>query len=102
MGKKTRRLSLKTIAFMFPEYSPERVYLHGKWQRSRGRNPSLRLHNRIDPLQSFQTAEALVGEHFKDELAQPWSRRDFYWQQYFYLRGLTRSHLARRKEMSNA
>jgi hypothetical protein len=99
MGKPTTRLSLKTIAFMFPEHSLERVYLHGKWQRSRGRNPSLTLHNQRDPLMAFQTAEALVGEHFKDEFSQPFSRHDYHWVRYFYLKGLTRSHLARPKEM---
>lgn len=101
MGKKTVRLSLKTIAFMFPPNSPERVYLHGKWQLSRGRNPSLHLHNQADPLLSYRFAKSLVGEHFEDEFAEPWSRHDFYWANYFYLRGLTRSHLVRRQEMQD-
>jgi hypothetical protein len=83
MGKKTVRLSLKTIALMFPEHSIQRIYLHGKWQMSRGRNPSLNTHNQNDPKLSFQVAKAIVGEYFDDIFAEPFSRHDFFWRNYF-------------------
>ena len=69
MARKAKSLvlSLKTIALHFPAGSLERVYLHGIWQQSRGRNPSesLRNNSNLSPRASFETAEQLIGEYFQ-------------------------------------
>lgn len=68
------RPSLKTVALTFPEYSLERVYLHGLWQMSRGRRPALKLHNQHNPRIAFETARSLVGEKIDRARKTPYWR----------------------------
>jgi hypothetical protein len=79
LGK--NRLSLKTIAFLFPEGSIERAYLHGRWQRSRGRNPSLTFGNEKQAHRFYAAAHADLGDYFDQIFQLPFSRRKFFWHQ---------------------
>lgn len=81
MGTKTERISLNTIAFMFPEESLERVYLHGAWQISRGRRPSLTLPAQRDPRLAFAAATAEVGDYLEKVRGIPYSRQADFWTQ---------------------
>lgn len=74
VNKATTRLSLKTIAFRFPPGSMERVYLHGIWQKSRGRNPSLLFGNHTDTLTAFESAKEGVGDYLEKVRRLPFSR----------------------------
>ena len=76
MGKRTKRLSLKTIAFKFPLGSMERTYLHGMWAKSRGKNPSLLVRgNHASPRDAFQSAQECVGPYLEEIRQQPFSRQ---------------------------
>lgn len=77
----TIRISLRTIAFLFPPLSLQRVYFHGKWQESRGRMPTLTLKNQKDPLGSFVTALELEGEYLESIRTLPCSRQSWFWDQ---------------------
>lgn len=68
MGKATENISLKTIAFKFPNDSVHRVYLHGKWQqgRGKGRKPTLLFGNHTDPREAFASAQEMVGDYWDD------------------------------------
>ena len=79
MGKATIRVSLKTIAMMFPPSSVERVYLHGKWQTKRGRNPSMIFGNYPTPRQAYTAVDELLGKYFDEILNQHYSRQDLFW-----------------------
>jgi hypothetical protein len=79
MSKATCRISLKTIAFLFPSGSLERVYLHGKWQIERGRNPSIGYGNHPTPRQAFVTVDAVLGSYFDEIRHQEYSRQGFFW-----------------------
>lgn len=79
MGTKTERISLNTIAFMFPVESLERVYLHGAWQISRGRRPSLALRGQRDPRKAFETAKARVGDYLEQVRRIHFSRQVDFW-----------------------
>lgn len=81
MGKKTERISLRTIAFLFPEHSVQRVYLHGLWQRSRNRNPTLTLSNQRDPRLAFEMAQEMVGDYFATIRRIPYSRQAWFWSE---------------------
>lgn len=81
MGTKTERISLNTIALMFPVESLERVYLHGVWQKSRGRRPSLTLSAQRDPRQAFATAAAHIGDYLEKVRGIPYSRQADFWTQ---------------------
>lgn len=76
MGKPTERKSLKTIANRFPFGSLEYVYFHGVWQLSRGRRPSTCYGNHQTAKESFEHAEALVGDYLESVRRLPYSR---YW-----------------------
>lgn len=58
----------------------EYVYLHGKWQRSRGRNPSILFGNHTGPREAFEAARSLVGEYldrvccYKEARTWSWSK----------------------------
>ena len=71
----TVRYSLKTIAFWFPEGSIERTYLHGKWQRQRGRNPSLLYGNHTDCGEAFVAAKLLLESYFDEIFKIPYIRQ---------------------------
>lgn len=79
MSNATIRISLKTIAHRFPSGSIERTYWHGKWQRERGRNPSLVFGNHRSPRDAFAVADDLLGMYFTELRAQDYSRHDFFW-----------------------
>lgn len=79
MGDATIRISLKTIAFLFPAGSIERIYLHGKWQIERGRNPSLTYGNHRTARTAFLQAQEMVGPYFDEIRRQHFSRQDFFW-----------------------
>lgn len=79
MAGGTVRISLKRIAMLFPDGSPHRVYLHGMWQRSRKRNPSIGLHNETDPRRAFALARVLVGGYIEDVRCLTCSRHDWFW-----------------------
>lgn len=79
MGKQTIRISLKTIAFLFPSGSLERIYLHGKWQLERGRNPSMNYGNHPTPRQAFVAANQMLGKYFDEIRHQECSRQDWFW-----------------------
>ena len=77
----TTRISLKTIAFLFPSGSLERVYLHGKWQIERGRNPSMFHGNHPTPRQAFAAVDAVLGTYFDEIRHQECSRRRWFWHE---------------------
>ena len=79
MGKATVRVSLKTIAFLFPEGSLERVYLHGTWQRERGRNPSMRYGNHQSTRTAYEEVKILLKPYFDEIRRQEYSRHDSFW-----------------------
>lgn len=81
MGKETVRLSLKTIAHMFPPGSIERVLLHGRWQktRGRGRKPTLLFGNHTDPRCALAAVEELAGTYFDELFRQYNSRQKPFW-----------------------
>lgn len=79
MGRATIRISLKTIAFLFPVGSMERVYLHGKWQIERGRKPSMNYGNHPTPKEAFAAVDAILGNYFDDIRRQNYSRWDSFW-----------------------
>jgi hypothetical protein len=79
MGKATIRISLKTIAMLFPSSSAERIYLHGKWQQERGRNPSMRFGNHPTPRQAYAAVDETLGKYFDEIRNQHYSRQDFFW-----------------------
>jgi hypothetical protein len=81
LGKQTIRISLKTIAFLFPTGSLERIYLHGKWQIERGRNPSMNYGNHPTARQSFKAVEEMLGNYFDEVRHQEYSRQDFFWNE---------------------
>ncbi len=81
MGKQTIRISLKTIAFLFPSGSLERIYLHGKWQIERGRNPSMNYGNHPTPRQAFVAVDEMLGKYFDEIRHQEYSRQDFFWNE---------------------
>lgn len=81
MGKPTYRISLKTIAFRFPVGSRERVYLHGKWQQERGRNPSMNYGNYPTPRQAFAAVDEMLGKYFDEIRHQECSRQDWFWNE---------------------
>ena len=81
MGKVTVRISLKTIAFRFPEGSLERVYLHGLWQLGRGRNPSMYFGNHPTPQHAFEAADEMLGSYFNEIRQQVYSRQDWFWNE---------------------
>ncbi len=74
MGKATVRYSLKTISLSFPAGSIERVYLHGMWQRDRGRNPTLLFGNHTDAKEAFAAATEMVGPYIESVRQKPFSR----------------------------
>jgi len=74
MGRATIRLSLKTIAWSFPSGSVERVYLHGMWQRERGRQPTLLYGNHTNPRLAFASAQLLIGPYIESVRKIPFSR----------------------------
>jgi hypothetical protein len=74
VGKKTMRLSLKTIAMRFPHNSVERVYLHGRWQQERNRDPSMVFGNHHDPKSAFDSAQQMVGGYLESIRRLPYSR----------------------------
>ncbi len=79
MGKRTKRISIKTIAFLFPEGSLERVYLHGTWQIERGRNPSMRYGNHRSTRTAYEELKSSLGLYFDEIRRQEYSRHDFFW-----------------------
>jgi hypothetical protein len=79
MGRATVRISLKTIAMKFPPGSMQRVYLHGKWQKSRGRKPSMRYGNHKDFGTAYRMAEVAVGQYFDQIRKIPSSRGKYFW-----------------------
>lgn len=79
MGKPTVRISLKTIAMMFPPSSAERVYLHGKWQIERGRKPSMNFGNHPTPRQAYAAVNEVLGSYFDEIRNQHYARQDFFW-----------------------
>lgn len=79
MGKATIRISLKTIAMLFPSGSIERVYLHGTWQIERGRNPSMLYGNHHSTREAYTTAKAMLGDYFDEIRRQHYARQDFFW-----------------------
>lgn len=81
MANRTIRISLKTIAFLFPEGSQERIYLHGKWQIERGRKPSLRYGNHHTPREAFVTVDQMLGKYFDEIRHQAYSRQAFFWHE---------------------
>lgn len=81
MGRATTRISLKTIAMMFPSDSIERVYLHGKWQIERGRNPSMVFGNHYNPRNAFVVADEMLGNYFDEIRHQVSSRSEYFWDQ---------------------
>lgn len=78
-NKSTKRASLRTIALLFPPGSLQRVYLHGRWQKSRGRQPCLSLENLRDPRLAFEQADALVGEYIRSVLSQYGANNAWFW-----------------------
>ncbi len=50
---------------MFPPNSLQRVYFHGLWQRSRGRQPSMQLSNMLNPRNAFLKAQELEGPYLR-------------------------------------
>ena len=74
MGKETRRYSLKTIAMNFPSGSMERCYLHGLWQKERGRNVTLLYGNHTKPREAFASAEMILSEYIAAIRKKPFSR----------------------------
>ena len=81
MGKKSIKISLKTIAFLFPSGSLERIYLHGKWQIERGRNPSMNYGNYSTPRQAFAAVDEMLGKYFDEIRHQECSRQNFFWHE---------------------
>jgi hypothetical protein len=81
MGRATLRISLKTIAFRFPEGSLERIYLHGKWQLERGRSPSMNFGNHPTPRHAFAAVDTLLGSYFDEIRHQVCSRQDWFWNE---------------------
>lgn len=81
MGRATTRISLKTIAMLFPYDSAERVYLHGKWQKERGRHPSMNYGNHPTPKQAFAAVEEMLGKYFDEIRHQDYSRHDYFWSE---------------------
>jgi hypothetical protein len=58
----------------FPPGSMERVYLHGKWQQGRGRQPCLVFGNHADARRAFAIATELSGAYLESIRAIPFSR----------------------------
>ncbi len=79
MGKNIDRISLKTIAFLFPVGSMERIYLHGKWQIERGRNPSMTFGNHQTARDAYVTINDMLGSYFDEVRHQEYSRHRFFW-----------------------
>jgi hypothetical protein len=79
MGRPTVRISLKTIAMLFPSDSVERVCLHGKWQLGRGRNPSMVFGNHFNAKEAFVAANEMVGGYFDEIRHLPNSRHRHFW-----------------------
>lgn len=79
-NRKTCRVSLRTIALLFPPRSVQRVYLHGRWQKSRGRRPCLSLENLQDPRLAYEQAEELVGEYIRSVLSTPYAYGKWQWE----------------------
>lgn len=75
LGAQTTRRSLKTIAMNFPAGSIERVYLHGKWQQERGRQPTLVYGNHTDARRAFKSSVEFVGPYIESVRALPFSRQ---------------------------
>ncbi len=73
-NKATVRYSLKTIAQSFPRGTIEFVYLHGMWQRERGRNPTMLFGNHTDPKEAFGVACELAGPYIERVRQIPLSR----------------------------
>lgn len=73
-NKATVRYSLKSIAKSFPTKSIEFVYLHGTWQKERGRNPTMLFGNHTDPKASYEAACELVGPYIELVRQIPFSR----------------------------
>jgi hypothetical protein len=59
----------------------EQVYLHGKWQIERGRNPSMNFGNHSNPREAFAAADAMLGNYFDEIRHLPCSRRDWFWDE---------------------
>lgn len=79
MGKASIRLSLKTIAMLFPYGSMERIYLHGRWQLHRGRNPSMLFGNHQTANAAYVATKDMHEEYFDEVFRQHYSRQDFFW-----------------------
>lgn len=73
-NKATVRYSLKTIAQSFPRATIEFVYLHGAWQKERGRNPTMLFGNHTDPKEAFSVAKELAGPYIESVRRIPFSR----------------------------
>lgn len=74
VGAKTVRRSLNTIVKSFPRGTIEFVYLHGMWQKERGRGPTMLYGNHTDPRRAFAIAKEIVGPYIESVRAIPNSR----------------------------
>jgi hypothetical protein len=81
LGKQTTIISLKNIALLFPAGSLERVYLHGKWQIERGRNPSMNYGNYPTPRHAFVALNEMLGAYFDEIRHQEYSRQHWFWRE---------------------
>lgn len=73
-NKATDRYSLRSIANSFPRGSIEFVYLHGTWQKERGRNPTMLFGNHKDPKEAYAAACVMAGEYIESIRRIPFSR----------------------------
>lgn len=77
--KKTSTYSLKTIGMFFPPGSAHRLYLHGIWQLSRDKNPTMLPDGETNAWRAFAHAELECGVYIEEILELPYPRDASFW-----------------------